>query len=296
MEYLNETRLWTAMVTPFDSDSKVDYESFEKILKLQAEASNGVLVLGSTGENLALSLEEKKQIVEFTLSLKLKTPLMVGVGGFHLEETKAWIEYLETLNVDCYLLVTPLYAKPSVVGQTKWFKELLDLSTKPCMLYNVPSRTGVELNFQAVENLKDHPRFWAIKEASGSVEKFARYRQAAPTVSVYSGDDGLLPQFALHGCSGLVSVASNVWPVLTHNYVALSLSFNLGESRLNAMLNAVDELFSVPNPIPAKAIMKEMSLIKESKLRAPLTIEELKTVDNLVQADKLLKETFENLY
>jgi 4-hydroxy-tetrahydrodipicolinate synthase len=295
MNNLNNTKLWTAIITPFNEDESIDYKSFKNLLKAQSEAQNGVLVLGSTGENLALSLAEKKEIVEFTVKQNLDIPVMVGVGGFHLPETKYWVEYLEKQNVDCYLLVTPLYAKPSIKGQTQWFKDLLDLSTRPCMLYNVPSRTGVDLKVHTVINLKEHKNFWAIKEASGSVEKFAEYRNAAKNISLYSGDDGLLPQFALHGAAGLVSVASNVWPKLTSKYVEMALSFKLSEDRLNAMLRAVNELFSAPNPTPAKCLMKELKIINSNTLRSPLTHEELDNTSGLIKANDELLNAYKEI-
>ena len=208
--------LYTALITPLKEDSSVDYDALEGLLREQEEANNGILVLGSTGEALNLDKEEKEKIFKFASDLNLKVPLMAGIGGINLRETKEDINFLNELNYHCYLLVTPLYAKPGKVGQTDWFKALLDISKKPCMLYNVPSRTGTSLNIETVSELNSHPNFWAIKEASGSVDDFKNYVDATNGQLVYSGDDALMNDFARHGAKGLVSVASNVWPKETN--------------------------------------------------------------------------------
>ena len=126
--------VWTAIITPMDEDGSLDLESFEKILRRQEAAGNAITILGSTGEALNIDESERKQILDFALGLKLKVPIMVGVGGINLHEQTKWIEYLNGLEVDAYLLVVPLYAKPGVHGQYGWFKHLLDTSKRPCML------------------------------------------------------------------------------------------------------------------------------------------------------------------
>ncbi len=124
------------------------------MLKRQEEAGNGIVVLGSTGEGLALSLKEKKEIVNYTLKQSLQTPIMVGVGGFNLSETLNWLSWCEEQkNISSYLMPTPLYAKPGIKGQIAWFEALMNKVSKPCMLYNVPSRTGIKFNFEAASAL-----------------------------------------------------------------------------------------------------------------------------------------------
>src|SRR5690606_30822499 len=115
--------------------------------------------------------------------------------------------------------VTPLYAKPGAKGQIQWFKTLMDAVSRPVMLYNVPGRTAVAMSLEAVGALNSHKNFWAIKEASGSVEKMKEYLKAAGGKQVYCGDDALTPDFVQAGAVGLVSVASNAWPKETHLYV-----------------------------------------------------------------------------
>lgn len=291
MNSLNNYPLWTATVTPFNEDTSIDFESFRTLLKRQEEARNGVLILGSTGENLSLSLEEKKSIVEFTIKQNLSVPVMCGVGGTNFEESKAWIEFLNWHHLSAYLLVTPLYTKPGSVGQTEWFKSLLNKAEKPCMLYNVPSRTGKALSHEAVQILKVHPNFWAIKEASGSITEFANYRQDNPNAKVYSGDDAMLPYYCLNGASGLVSVIANVWPNEVREYVRLSLE-NKISNHIGLWKEASEALFIVSNPIPAKILLHLKGVISNPALRLPLTIKELNDYSYLKEIDKKVTEWY----
>ncbi|MCO4780893.1 MAG: 4-hydroxy-tetrahydrodipicolinate synthase [Candidatus Cloacimonetes bacterium] len=267
---LNEVKCWTALVTPLNDNGSIDFISLSTLVEEQSRAKNGILLLGSTGESLCLSLEEKKSILSYVINLAPDTPLMVGVGGINIENTTNWVEYINTLNLDAYLLVTPLYMKPSRHGQTAWFQQLLDLAIKPCMLYNVPSRTGISLHIETVKDLQNHENFWAIKEASGSVESFAEFVEAAPKIRVYSGDDGLLPQFAKHGAKGLVSVSSNVWPHETNLYVKQCLEGSFSSEETWDFCSAA--MFCSTNPIPVKALLDSLNKISTPNLKAPLTI------------------------
>ncbi|MDO9184224.1 MAG: 4-hydroxy-tetrahydrodipicolinate synthase [Bacteriovorax sp.] len=271
MKTINDYPLWTAIVTPLNEDNTVDYISFEKILREQAAAQNAIVILGSTGEALNLTKEECKKVLEFGLSLKLSVPVMTGIGGFNQKEILEYVTYLNTLPLDAYLVVTPLYAKPGEHGQTEWFKAILDLATKPCMLYNVPGRTGVKMNFNAVKNLSTHKNFWAIKEASGSVEDFKKYTEANPNARVYSGDDGMVFDYVPFGCVGLVSVASNAWPAPAHAYVVKALDIKLTPTEAELWKKACDTLFIAANPVPVKNLMHVLGQIKTNVLRSPLS-------------------------
>jgi len=284
---VTDTILWTALVTPMKENGDLDLEDLASLIHKQNEAGNGILILGSTGEGLALGLEDKKRVVQTASSLNIDVPLMVGVGGFNLREQLEWIEYCQEFDIDCFLLVTPLYAKPNARGQAAWFKSLMDAADKPCMIYNVPSRTGVKLNPQVLAQLKNHPNLFALKEASGSIEEFQEFRKSAPDLSVLSGDDSLTPFFAMAGCRGLVSVASNVWPEATHRYVEECLAGN-GPELLPLWQECTDALFTVSNPIPSKILLSEKGWIKTSTLRPPLTDEEINDSqkEQLLEADK----------
>lgn len=285
--------LWTALVSPMKENGDLDLEDLASLIHKQNEARNGVLILGSTGEGLALGLEDKKKVVETASSLNIDVPIMVGVGGFNLRKQLEWIEYCQEFRIDSFLLVTPLYAKPNVKGQAAWFKALLDAADKPCMIYNVPSRTGVKLDPEVLKQLRNHSNLFALKEASGSIADFQEFRRTVPELRTFSGDDGLMPFFAMAGCKGLVSVASNVWPEATHAYVDECLAGN-GPQLLPLWQECTDSLFSVSNPIPAKVLLKEKGWVKTSTLRPPLTDQEMTDTKNLLDADKRIREWFKD--
>ncbi len=179
MSRLNDVTVWTAIVTPLTARGEVDFTSFTSLLRRQERAGNGVIVLGSTGEGLALSLTQRRAVVEAAVALKLQVPVMAGVGGFNLPECQDWIRWCEERGIEGFLLVTPIYAKPGELGQEAWFKALLETATRPCMVYNVPSRAGVKLNANALQALAGHRNLWAVNDSSGSTSGFMQYRNAA---------------------------------------------------------------------------------------------------------------------
>lgn len=289
---MTDIQLWTALITPMHRDGSIHFENLEELTTLQEDSGNGILVLGSTGEGLALSAQEKKEIVEFMSARKSSTPIMVGVGGFNLKHQVDWIEYCNEKNVESFLLVNPLYSKPGFVGQIEWFKSLLNASRKPCMIYNIPSRTGVKLYPEVLRELQHHDNLWAVKEASGSIREFQDFRKAVPEIPLFSGDDGLMPFFSAAGGNGLVSVASNVWPAETKLYVEKCLKGDT-VSLFPIWTDAVKALFSASNPIPLKVLMKEKGLISTSVLRLPLTDKELENSEHLHASDKAIANWYE---
>ena len=281
--------LWTALITPFLENNQIDFVSLKQIATTQAQAGNGLLLLGSTGEGLALTSAEQLSIVEFICDLQLSTPLMVAVGGYNLPEQIQWIKRCNSLAIDCFLLGTPLYAKPGAVGQTQWFEALLDAAELPCMLYNVPSRSGVEIPIETAQHLQNHPNCWAMKEASGDLNKFLAYRESCPNIELFSGEDAMLPYLVPAGAKGLVSVCANAWPKATQTYVQLCLAGQT--SNMFPLWNqAVDALFCVANPIPVKVLMQHQQVIQTPELRAPLTHLELADSTELLAFDEKINQ------
>ena len=158
-------------------------------------------------------------------------------------------------------------------------------------MYNVPSRTGCSLNYKTVELLSEHPRFWGIKEASGKVSDFLKYKQAAPGASIFAGDDALFAEFASHGADGLISVAANVWPFATKNYVKKAME----ETLRNApdWKTVCEALFTASNPVPVKAIMAYKGLIPDKTVRPPLSSNDLNSLKPLISADAWVKKWME---
>jgi 4-hydroxy-tetrahydrodipicolinate synthase len=288
---MKQTILWTALITPMHEDGSIHEENLKSLIHRQDKAGNGVLILGSTGEGLALSEDDKRKVISIASSMKLSVPLMVGIGGFNLSAQKELMDYCKAFNVDSYLLVTPLYAKPGPEGQYEWFKALLDHSGKPCMLYNVPSRTALKMSPVVLGRLKDHPKLWAVKEASGSISEYQQFREVAPEIPLFSGDDALTAFFATAGCSGLVSVASNVWPEETNLYTKMCLEGKT-DTLFPTWNHAVEALFSASNPVPSKVLLKEKGEIDHVTLRSPLSAADLKSKDHLLAADVAIKKWY----
>lgn len=263
-------QLWTALVTPFLPNGDIDFNNVIKLAKQQEAAGNGITLLGSTGEGLALTTDEQYQLVKRVTDLQLKVPIMVTVGGYNLPQQLQWLEQCNELAIDAYLLASPLYAKPGSVGLTQWFLSLLEKAKFPCMIYNVPSRSGVDIPVDVMVNIQAHKNCWAMKEASGQLNTFLAFRQHCPDLAMFSGEDAMMPYLANAGVKGLVSVAANVWPQATHQYVQLSLAGQC-QSVFPVWKNAIEALFQVSSPIPLKVLMHLNKQLNYPRLRAPLT-------------------------
>ena len=273
---------------------------------MQAQAKNGVVLLGSTGESLSLTDSEKRTLVEFVCELKLNTKIIIGVPGVNLYQTFEWLDFCKGMPIHGYLMTTPIYAKPGIMGQTLWFEKLLEKAHVPAMLYNIPSRAGVSLHAETVRNLSSHEKFWAIKDSSGTVDTLTQYKKVAPNIEVFCGDDNMIPDMAAKGAAGLVSVAANLWPRVAHKYVKqclLSFQRVTLESRRKATTQMTENdvksstdiwqqacktLFTASNPIPTKALLHDIGLIEHKTVRLPLSTEDLPSVETLRQANKMI--------
>ncbi|NRA60244.1 MAG: 4-hydroxy-tetrahydrodipicolinate synthase [Psychrobium sp.] len=288
---VQDYNLWTALVTPFNATGRVDYDALVDLLAQQVAAGNGILLLGSTGEGMALSLDEQKKLVRYVCQTEPDAPIMVAIGGHNLQQQLEWMAFCNELPIDAYLLAAPLYAKPGPKGQEAWFRALLQQSKFPCMIYNVPSRSGVELSPQALANLTDEATFWSVKEASGSVIQFKAFVDALPSIAIFSGDDALLPEFTILGAAGLVSVCANVWPQATHLYVSQCLR-DPCQVEFELWKSAIEPLFIVANPIPIKVLMHHTKQINYPHLRLPLTHDELAKFTPLLAANEIINQWY----
>ena len=209
---------------------------------------------------------------------------MVAVGCANLSIQVAWIETCNNLPIHAFLLGTPMYAKPGIVGQTQWFESLLNAAKHPCMIYNVPGRSAISIPVKTIKNIANHKNLWAMKEASGDINQFLAYKEAAPQMKMYSGDDPLLPSLTAVGAVGLVSVCANAWPNATHLYVEKCLQGDT-EGFSNIWFDATNALFEVSNPIPVKVLMYKQQVINTPVLRSPLTHLELSSDLGILAAD-----------
>ncbi|WP_162531219.1 4-hydroxy-tetrahydrodipicolinate synthase [Holospora elegans] len=271
--------MWTACITPFkDHSLNIDYEALERNLRKQAACENGIILFGSTGEGLSLSIEEKKNILNFVRRLSLDVPILSAVPTYSLESAMDWIKQCQDYELQGYLISTPLYTCPGAEGQTQWFQALLTIAQRPVMLYNVPRRTGVKLSAEALSVLKDYPFLVSLKDSSGCLSTAFEYIKTAPRIDLLCGDDHLMPAYSTLGSKGLVSVLSNVWPNFVKYYVQESLE---GKWKKSFFWNAQHALSSASNPVPVKALMRLLNLISSDMVRLPLSKNDIPDLQSL---------------
>ena len=264
----------TAIVTPLTKDG-VDYEQFARLIEWQiAEGIDAIVAVGTTGEGSTLTDEEHKEAISFCVKqVAGRVPVIAGTGSndtaYAIELTKFACE----AGADAMLLVTPYYNKATQNGMIAAFTAIADASDKPCILYNVPSRTGCNLTPASVAKLAEHPNIVAIKEASGNISQVAEIAAlAGDKIDIYSGnDDQIVPIMSLGGI-GVISVLSNIMPKATSEMCKMFLDGRVAEARRLQLdlLPLVNALFCEVNPIPAKAAVSAMGF-GENCLRLPLT-------------------------
>ncbi len=279
----------TAIITP-TNENGVDYEAFGRLIDWQIESGiDAIVVAGTTGESSTLTDEEHRSVIKFGVERAAgRVPIIAGTGsndiGYAVELTK----YACEVGADAVLVVTPYYNKATQGGLIKSFTAIADASTKPCILYNVPSRTGCNIQPATCAVLAEHPNIVAIKEASGNISQIASIAQLCGNkLDIYSGnDDQIVPVLSLGG-KGVISVLSNLLPNETSR---MCHSFMNGDTKTAAELQLkylplCNALFSEVNPIPVKAAMSKMGYC-ENYLRLPLTAMEAANEEKLFAAMK----------
>ena len=264
----------TAIVTPLTKDG-IDYEQFGRLIDWQIEAGiDAIVAVGTTGEGSTLDDREHKEAIKFCVDrVAGRVPVIAGTGSNDTAYAIELTKYACEVGADAMLLVTPYYNKATQRGLYESFVAVADISTKPCILYNVPSRTGCNLLPATMAKLAEHPNIVAIKEASGNLSQVAELAHlCGDKVDIYSGnDDQILPILSLGG-KGVISVLSNLMPRETSKMVKDYLNGDVvaardAQLRLIPLINA---LFCEVNPIPVKAAMAAMGY-GENYLRLPLT-------------------------
>ena len=276
----------TAIITPMHADGSVDYEAFARLIEFQiAEGIDAIVVCGTTGEASTLTDEEHRDVMRYCVEkVAGRVPVIAGTGSNDTAYAIDLTKYACEIGVDGSLLVTPYYNKATQEGLIRSFTAVADVSTKPIILYNVPSRTGCNILPATAARLAEHPNIVAIKEASGNISQIAEL--AALTegkLDIYSGnDDQIVPILALGG-AGVISVLSNPLPRVTSEICHRFLSGDVkGSAQLQLkLLPLITALFSEVNPIPAKAAMAAMGY-GENALRLPLTPMEAKNEEKLL--------------
>ena len=264
----------TAIVTPLTKDG-IDYEQFGRLIDWQIEAGiDAIVAVGTTGEGSTLDDKEHKEAIKFCVErVAGRVPVIAGTGSNDTAYAIELTKYACEVGADAMLLVTPYYNKATQRGLYESFVAVADISTKPCILYNVPSRTGCNLLPATMAKLAEHPNIVAIKEASGNLSQVAELcHLCGDKVDIYSGnDDQIVPILSLGG-KGVISVLSNLMPKETSKMVKDYLAGDVNSAR-DAQLRLIpliNALFCEVNPIPVKAAMAAMGY-GENYLRLPLT-------------------------
>ena len=265
-----------AIVTPFNEDTTVNYEKLDKLIEYQIENSTDAIVIcGTTGEASTLSHEEHLDVIKHCVkTVNKRVPVIAGTGSNSTETAIFLSKEAEAAGADALLLVTPYYNKATQGGLYVHFKDTADAVNIPCILYNVPSRTGCNiLPETAVKLAHDVKNIVAIKEATGNISQIAKLIQLADgCIDVYSGnDDQIVPIMSLGGL-GVISVLSNVAPKQTHDMCQACLDgdFKKAAKMQLEALPLIDSLFSEVNPIPVKKALNLMGF-EAGPLRKPLT-------------------------
>ncbi|MBQ1866012.1 MAG: 4-hydroxy-tetrahydrodipicolinate synthase [Bacteroidales bacterium] len=272
----------TALLTPFIND-QVDYEAF--VASVDRQISSGVdflVPLGTTGETPCLSVEERIEVLKAAKAHSAGRPVIVGGGTNSLQGTIESMKLLEPYGPDAFLIVVPYYNKPSQQGQYEYFKAVASATDKPIVIYNVPGRTGA--NMQAATTLalaRDVENIVAIKEASGIFAQASEIIREAPEgFSVLSGNDDDTLALMAAGAKGVVSVASNIAPKEVADMAHALLDDDIVTARAlhHRLTPLFRNLFIESNPTPAKAAMAQLGLM-ENSLRLPLVKATQKTED-----------------
>jgi 4-hydroxy-tetrahydrodipicolinate synthase len=263
-----------AIVTPMTADGGLDWPAWDRLLDFHVrEGTDGIVVAGTTGESPALTLDEIEELSRRAIarcSGKLK--VVVGAGTHSTSSTVARTRILSRLGVDAVMLVTPYYNKPPQEGLYRHFMAAADASEAPVILYNVPSRTAVDLLPGTIARLARHPRIVAVKDASASLIRARELLTSCPhEFAVLSGDDATAIEWVGVGARGVISVTANVAPRRMHEACEAALGGDLAAARvLDGDLQLLHrDLFVEANPIPVKWAVARMGLIGNA-IRLPL--------------------------
>lgn len=250
-----------ALVTPFHEDGSVNFEKLKELLDWHiANSTDGILVLGTTGESSTMTHEEDDEVARVSIAhVNHRVPIIVGAGSNCTQTAVEKAVRYADMGADA----PPYYNKANRRGMVEHFRQVADVTSCPIILYNVPGRTGCSISEDVVAELSKHPNVCGIKEASGSITYAARIaRYVNDDFAMYSGNDDMITSMLSLGASGVISVLANVVPKQTHDIVASWHAGDVIASREGQLhyLDLVQALFSEVNPIPVKAAMNMMGM------------------------------------
>lgn len=279
-----------AIITPMNADGSINWDEFGRIIDFQIDnGTDAIIVCGTTGESATMTDEEHVECIRYCVDrVNKRVPVVAGTGS---NDTKYAVDLsveAEKLGADALLVVTPYYNKTSQRGLITHFTAIADSVNIPIILYNVPSRTGVNISLDTYDVLANHKNIAAVKEASGNISAIAKIiEKCGDRLDVYSGnDDQIVPIMALGG-KGVISVLSNVCPKETHDIAQLCLDNNVLEAAKMQIkyLELMNNLFMDVNPIPVKEAMNLMGF-NAGECRLPLLRMDQSKIDILAQSMK----------
>ena len=274
-----------AIITPMNADGSINYDEFGRIIDFQVEnETDAIIVCGTTGESSTMTDEEHIECIRYCVDrVNGRIPVIAGTGSNDTRYAVELSKEAEKLGADALLLVTPYYNKTTQRGLGAHFTTIADSVKIPSILYNVPSRTGVNIELATYKTLSQHKNIAATKEASGNISAIAKVIEACgDDMDVYSGnDDQIVPIMSLGG-KGVISVLSNVMPKETHQMAQLCLDNNFAEAAKLQIkyLELCNNLFIDVNPIPVKEAMNLMGF-NAGECRLPLLKMEQSKIDTL---------------
>lgn len=287
-----------AMVTPFDSENRVDYAALAKLIEFHVrEGSDGLVIAGTTGEAATLSRDEHVTLIERAVELvDGRLPVIAGTGSNSTAQTADLSLAVEGSGIDAYLLVVPYYNKPTQAGMYQHFVAIADAVNKPVVLYNVPGRTVADMQAETVGRLAEHDNIVGIKEATGDIDRLRGIQEVVDDdFALLSGDDFTVLPFIEQGGHGVITVSGNVVPRAMADLCKLA---SAGETETAKALDDTlqplnSALFVESNPIPVKWALEQMGLISAG-LRLPMTTHNAQYHDGMRAALKTAGVTLED--
>lgn len=286
-----------AIITPMNSDESINFEKLGQLIDFQINnGTDAIVICGTTGESAAMTDQEHVDSIAYAVEhVAGRVPVIAGAGSNHTSYAVWMSKEAKRVGADALLHVTPYYNKTSQLGLIRHFNAVADATDLPIILYNVPSRTGVNITPATYRELAKHPNIVAAKEASGNISQIAQIAQlCGDELDLYSGnDDQIVPLLSL-GAKGVISVLSNIMPRQTHDICRLFFEGKIAESRALQLklLPLINALFSDVNPIPVKEAMNLMGW-ECGECRLPLVSMQPQAKEHLralMQEQGLIKE------
>jgi len=263
-----------AIVTPMHADGSLDLPGLRKLIDWHiAEGTDGIVIVGTTGESPTVSVEEHCELIRLAVEhVAKRIPVIAGTGGNSTTEAIELTRYAKSVGADASLLVVPYYNRPTQEGMYQHFRKIAEAVDLPAILYNVPGRTVADMSNDTILRLAQVPGIVGVKDATGNIARGTDLLRLAPqSFSVYSGDDPTAMALMFCGAKGNISVTANIAPRAMHDLCVAAMSGKVAEAVAinNRMLPLHNKLFVEPNPVPLKWAMAEMGLMPAG-IRLPL--------------------------